>query len=116
MYKEEVEDKLKHCGDVLDECYSALQSYDLKPDHLLLESVREAIGHIALSTLYFKKTQAELKEPRRQRCSFCKKYENEVEVLIQGPGPLICDGCVRQCHEIILSKSKAKLSDSDKDA
>lgn len=106
MNKEEIENKLKHCGEELDECYSMLQSYDLAPDHLLLESVREAISHIAVSTLYFEKTQKELKEPWKLQCSFCKKKEDDVEELIQGPGALICDKCVRKCQEIITSKSK----------
>ena len=32
-------------------------------------------------------------------CSFCGKSQHEVEQLIAGPGPLICDQCVDVLRE-----------------
>jgi len=35
-------------------------------------------------------------------CSFCDKRQDQVEVLIAGPGGVaICTECVDLCHEII---------------
>ncbi len=35
------------------------------------------------------------------RCSFCGKYENQVQRLIAGPGVFICNECVSVCNEIM---------------
>ena len=36
------------------------------------------------------------------KCSFCDKRQDQVEVLIAGPGGVaICTECVDLCHEII---------------
>jgi acyl carrier protein len=40
------------------------------------------------------------------RCSFCGKNKDQVKVLIQGPGVLICDECVVLCNEIIEEHQK----------
>jgi hypothetical protein len=116
MNKQEIEDKLRRCGNELDQCLAALQSYNLDPDHLLLESIKEAIAHIAVSTLYFEKTRQELQAPWKQKCSFCNRTEDEVPHLIQGPGVLICDECVEQCHQIVQSKRNAAFDGDGSDA
>ena len=35
------------------------------------------------------------------RCSFCGRYEEQVERMIQGPGVRICDNCIRLCMDIL---------------
>ena len=35
------------------------------------------------------------------RCSFCGKYEDQVDRMIQGPGVRICDECVHLCMSIL---------------
>lgn len=37
-------------------------------------------------------------------CSFCGKSQHEVQQLIAGPGPFICDGCVDILREIVEKK------------
>jgi ATP-dependent Clp protease ATP-binding subunit ClpX len=34
-------------------------------------------------------------------CSFCDKRQDQVELLIAGPGVAICNECVDLCNEII---------------
>ncbi|MBI3363030.1 MAG: ATP-dependent Clp protease ATP-binding subunit ClpX [Chloroflexi bacterium] len=48
-------------------------------------------------------------EPDVRRCSFCKRWEDEVGRLVAGPdGVSICDRCVSLCREIIAEGSDAK--------
>ena len=35
------------------------------------------------------------------RCSFCAKWQRQVETLIAGPGVYICDQCVAACNDIL---------------
>ena len=105
MEKEEIRNKLKRCSKELEECYMALINYQLEPEHILLESIKEAIGSISLATLQFKKTQEELKVPWKNKCAFCKKDEDDTRPLIKGPGVFICSDCVRVCQDILASKS-----------
>ena len=45
---------------------------------------------------------AKYDEPKDQiRCSFCGRTQDQVSMLIQGPGAFICDECVENCREII---------------
>jgi ATP-dependent Clp protease ATP-binding subunit ClpX len=37
-------------------------------------------------------------------CSFCKKSQHEIKLLISGPEAYICDGCVELCNVIIREK------------
>ena len=37
-------------------------------------------------------------------CSFCGKSQHEVEQLIAGPGPFICDQCVDVLRETVETK------------
>jgi len=37
-------------------------------------------------------------------CSFCKKSQHEIQLLISGPEAYICDECVELCNEIIREK------------
>jgi len=39
------------------------------------------------------------------RCSFCGKFQNEVDRLIAGPGVQICDQCVTLCNSLIERES-----------
>lgn len=39
------------------------------------------------------------------RCSFCGKYQQEVDRLIAGPGVQICDQCVSLCNSLIERES-----------
>jgi ATP-dependent protease Clp ATPase subunit len=47
-------------------------------------------------------------QPTRH-CSFCKKSEHEVEVLIAAPPTYICDECVSASVEIIKTRLERKL-------
>ena len=42
------------------------------------------------------------------RCSFCGKFQNEVDRLIAGPGVQICDQCVSLCNSLIERESGEK--------
>jgi len=42
------------------------------------------------------------------RCSFCGRYEHEVERLIAGPGVFICDQCVSLCNSLIAAEAGQK--------
>ena len=35
------------------------------------------------------------------RCSFCGKYQDEVERMIAGPGVCICNECIELCQEVL---------------
>jgi len=37
---------------------------------------------------------------RDYRCSFCGKHKDEVALIIDGPGVMICGGCVRSYTEL----------------
>ena len=39
----------------------------------------------------------------KKRCSFCGRDENEARLLISGMTGFICENCVEQAHEILLS-------------
>lgn len=43
-------------------------------------------------------------------CDFCQKTQHQVEILIAGPGVMICDECVDLCIEIIAQARKKKSS------
>ncbi len=38
---------------------------------------------------------------KKIRCSFCGKYQDQVEKMISGPGVYICDVCVGLCMDIV---------------
>ena len=45
---------------------------------------------------------AKYDDPKDQiRCSFCGRTQDQVSMLIQGPGAYICDECVENCRAII---------------
>ena len=44
---------------------------------------------------------------RMTRCSFCGKSEAMVHKLIEGPGVVICDECIRLCNDLIQSTELA---------
>ena len=39
--------------------------------------------------------------PRKHRCSFCGKTQDQVRRLIAGPGAYICNECIALCQEIV---------------
>ena len=39
-------------------------------------------------------------------CSFCGKWQHEVQKLIAGPGNFICEECVWLCASILLEEGK----------
>ena len=39
--------------------------------------------------------------PRKHRCSFCGKSQDQVRRLIAGPGAYICNECIALCQEIV---------------
>ncbi len=45
------------------------------------------------------------------RCSFCGKYQDEVERMIAGPGVCICNECIDLCQEV-LDGDKPRASES----
>ena len=48
-----------------------------------------------------RKQWEQLKRSELLKCSFCGKYERQVDELICGPGVAICDECVELCNGII---------------
>jgi ATP-dependent Clp protease ATP-binding subunit ClpX len=40
------------------------------------------------------------------RCSFCGKFEGDVEKLFAGPRAYICTDCVDMCHEALERERK----------
>lgn len=48
------------------------------------------------------------------RCSFCVKFQNEVDRLIAGPGVQICDQCVSLCNSLIERESSENSSPAPK--
>ena len=40
------------------------------------------------------------------KCSFCGKSRNEVNILVSGIDGNICDNCIEQAHGIVLEESK----------
>ena len=39
--------------------------------------------------------------PRKHRCSFCGKTQDQVRRLVAGPGAYICNECIALCQEIV---------------
>lgn len=39
----------------------------------------------------------------KKKCSFCGRDENEARLLISGMTGFICENCVEQAHDILLS-------------
>jgi ATP-dependent Clp protease ATP-binding subunit ClpX len=47
----------------------------------------------------------------QKRCSFCKKQQQEIRMLIAGPNSIfICDECVERCRGIIRQATQAPKS------
>ena len=50
----------------------------------------------------------------QKRCSFCKKQQQEIRMLIAGPNSIfICDECVERCRGIIRQATQAPKSKSN---
>ena len=101
--KEEIERKLRSVQEELDTCLTMLKPFELEDSHLLPESICEGISHIAVALLHFEKTKSTLKEPLQQKCSFCRKTQQQVSTLIQGPSVCICDECIDLCGQKVAS-------------
>lgn len=48
------------------------------------------------------------------RCSFCGKYQDEVERMIAGPGVCICNECIELCQEVLDGENPAAQSQNRK--
>lgn len=46
------------------------------------------------------------------KCSFCDKGQQQVELLVAGPGVAICNECVDLCNEVIAGARAARLDPS----
>jgi hypothetical protein len=101
--KEEIEKRLTQAQRELDSCLNLLKPYELDEKHLLIESIAEGISHLSVAQLHFEKTSKRFQEPLKVKCSFCKKAENEVATIIQGPSVWICDECIKACNTTIES-------------
>ena len=47
------------------------------------------------------------------KCSFCGRYEDEVNMLISGVSGYICDSCSHQAHDIVLETQKSNKKTPD---
>ena len=54
-----------------------------------------------------RKDKARTEAPPAPRCSFCRKCQDEVELLIGGGGHFICNECVDLCVDIIRRRKEA---------
>lgn len=55
---------------------------------------------------------SQYRDGKKLYCSFCGKYQTEVERLIAGPSVYICDECVDLCVDII-NESKSDAGDKN---
>lgn len=55
---------------------------------------------------------SQYRDGKKLYCSFCGKYQTEVERLIAGPSVYICDECVDLCVDII-NESKSGAGDKN---
>lgn len=37
-------------------------------------------------------------------CSFCGKGPHDVQQMVEAGNARICDSCIRECHELIVSE------------
>lgn len=47
-----------------------------------------------------------------QKCSFCGRGPEHVQLMISGPGVMICDHCIRASSQIVRQNSAKKRSRS----
>ena len=40
------------------------------------------------------------------RCSFCNRWQHDVDELIAGPGVFICDECVDVCNDVLADAKR----------
>ncbi|EMO7792432.1 hypothetical protein WDR79_004827 [Citrobacter freundii] len=48
------------------------------------------------------------------KCSFCEKTNNDVSVMIAGPGVCICDICVLLCVGVIFKQKGKEEADESR--
>jgi hypothetical protein len=78
--------------------------------------VKELVKHITAALSYLEVELEDAPPANRlhdgseieRRCSFCAKKKGEVTRLIAGPGVFICDGCVKDCSDILASDPSEK--------
>lgn len=46
-----------------------------------------------------------------QKCNFCGRTRNEVDLMISGPGVLICDRCIRASNQIIRENTQQEKAE-----
>ena len=101
----DLETSLRESSEKLDYCASLIRMHEVSPLKENLRKIGNAIAEIADLLMLTKKFQEEVKKPWKHKCSFCKKDEDNVKTLIQGPGVLICNECVSICQSILDSKA-----------
>ena len=52
---------------------------------------------------------AKFDDKKQLKCSFCGKNQDQVKILIAGPGVYICDECIELCSEIISDETEDTL-------
>ncbi|EFB2837523.1 hypothetical protein FHD46_19995 [Escherichia coli] len=57
---------------------------------------------------------SQYRDGKKLYCSFCGKYQTEVEKLIAGPSVYICDECVDLCVDIINEHKSDTENKNDK--
>lgn len=103
---QDLESALRESAEMLDYCASLIRDHNIEPVKENVRKIATALAEVSDIMLLFKSFQEEMKEPWEHRCSFCKKKQNKVNKLIQGPGVLICDNCVNICNEILKSNTE----------
>ena len=101
FYQEQL--SLREVADRLDISVGAVKGRLYKARHQLRRQLLP-LQNQTQSTLFQEQTMANNNIDRIKVefcCSFCKKNEKEVKVLIAGPGVYICDECVDICNTIV---------------
>ncbi len=99
----DLETKLRHCSEELDQCASLIRDHEIEPVKDNILKIGNAIAEISDLLIMFETFQKQLEGPWKHRCSFCKKQEDQVGKLIQGPGTFICNECIEICQVMLSS-------------
>ncbi len=102
----DLESKLKNCADELDSCATLIRDHEIEPVKENISKIGHIIADISDLLVMFESYREKLKKPWKNRCSFCKKDEDQVNKLIAGPMVLICNECADICVGMINSDSQ----------
>lgn len=86
---------------------SAVKGRLHKSRHQLREQLSLLVHQIQPNSLQEIKSMTSntcVQTQREHCCSFCHKSQEQVNLLIAGPGVFICDGCVNICNQIISTE------------